>query len=305
MIKIVHVYKGNGSKKRNSVVDAQVNSINYNDIKVIKFPLKTSGMFSYISEYIRLKKFVKIENPDLIHAHYSYSGIISALTSKKTICSLMGCDVFNDYLIIKLLVRFFYKYLWIETIVKSEQQLKLFSKAHLIPNGVDFKNFHTIPKDDAIANTKLKKNKINIIFVSENIGMKVKNYQLALDTMKFLPQKFDLHPVSGITHKELVNYYNAADALLLTSLSEGSPNVIKEAMACNCPIISTDVGDVKQIIKGTNFCYTSNFNPKEIAYKIEKATASKQRSNGRENIKVFDSAVIANKIVNIYRRAVR
>jgi teichuronic acid biosynthesis glycosyltransferase TuaC len=64
---------------------------------------------------------------------------------------------------------------------------------------------------------------------------------------------------------------NAADLLLLTSLTEGSPQVIKEAMACNCPIVATDVGDIREIIGYTDGCYITTFKPSDVAVKIQAA----------------------------------
>ena len=152
-----------------------------------------------------------------------------------------------------------------------------------------------------LKNTELDKNKINIIFVAEHITSKVKNYQLAKAAMKFLPKNYVLYPITGLKHNELINYYNAADMLLLTSFSEGSPNVIKEAMACNCPIVSTDVGDVKQVIKYTENCYNCNFEPQDIAEKITKVANLQSRSNGRDNIKNLDANLIAKKLCNLYK----
>jgi glycosyltransferase involved in cell wall biosynthesis len=62
---------------------------------------------------------------------------------------------------------------------------------------------------------------------------------------------------------------NACDVLVLTSDSEGSPTVIKEAMACNLPIVSVDVGDVAELITDTENCYICRQDPaylKEIRY---------------------------------------
>ena len=305
MIKIVHVYKGNGKNLRNSVIDAQIDSIKDDSIQIIKFPLKTSGALSYFWEFFRLRKYVKENDVDLIHAHYSYSGIISGLTLKKTICSLMGSDVFDESLLIKLVVRFFYNFIWSETIVKSQQMLDFFPNSVLIPNGVNLDFFNIISKNKALDKTDLEENKINIIFVSESIHRKVKNYKLAKYAVNLLPNNFKLNTVSNKTQNQLVNYYNAADVLLLTSNSEGSPNVIKEAMACNCPIVSTDVGDVKQVIEKTDNCYISNSNPKDIADKIIDSTFTGKRTNGRENIKYLDSKVIAKKIVAIYKETAK
>tara|TARA_B100000315_G_C14586843_1_gene593491 strand:- start:2859 stop:3773 length:915 start_codon:yes stop_codon:yes gene_type:complete len=301
-MKIVHVYKGNGKDKRNSVIDAQIDSIQDHTIEIIKFPLSTSGALSYLREFVRLRRFIKGDNIDLVHAHYSYSGIISGLTHRKTICSLMGTDVYAGSWWVKLITRFFYKYIWIKTIVKSRQKQRLFPRAEVIPNGVNFNKFKIIPKEKAIKHTNLTKGKKNIIFIAEHIYEEVKNYSLAEKAFKYLPSNFNLIPVSGVTHDELVYYYNAADALLLTSLSEGSPNIVKEAMVCNCPVVSTDVGDVGKVIYNTAGCFICDYNPKDIAEKIKAAINFDNRTNGRENIIHLNANNIAAKLCQMYKQ---
>ena len=91
---------------------------------------------------------------------------------------------------------------------------------------------------------------------------------------------------------------------MLTSLWEGSPNVIKEAMACNIPIVSTDVGDVREVIGNTEGCYITSFEPEYIAEKIELALQFGKRTDGRENIKHLESSLIARKIIDLYKKIV-
>ena len=116
-----------------------------------------------------------------------------------------------------------------------------------------------------------------------------------------------LVPLKDIPSDQVVYYYNAADVTLLTSLHEGSPNVIKEAMACNCPIVSTDVGDVKDVIADTDGCYITTYDPKDVVEKIKMALEFGKRTKGRERIVQagLDSKTIANKIINIYHQVLK
>jgi len=297
------VYKGIGTNKKNSVIDAQAASLINQAVDIIAFPLKTKGFISYITEYFRLLKYICFKEIDLIHAHYSYSGIISALTFKKTICSLMGSDVFSQPKIVLRITNLFYKYLWKVTIVKSPQMKIDFPKARLIPNGVNFNIFKPEEQRMSVEKTILKRNCFNIIFVAEDINADVKNFKLAQASVKNINRDdITLNPISGLTQNELVNYYNAADLLLITSTSEGSPNVIKEAMACNCPIVSADVGDVRDLIGDIEGCYTTTYEPEDVAEKIRMAIDFGKRTNGRHNIFHLDSDRVANRIVNIYQR---
>ena len=110
----------------------------------------------------------------------------------------------------------------------------------------------------------------------------------------------ELLVVMGIASSKLYLYYSAADVLILTSFHEGSPNVIKEAMACNCPIVSTKVGDVEWITSKTEGCYIAERSIRDVADKLERAiyfANHQNRTNGRERIisLKLDDANIAQK----------
>ena len=98
---------------------------------------------------------------------------------------------------------------------------------------------------------------------------------------------------------------NAADLLLLTSLWEGSPNIVKEAMACNCPIVTTDVGDVRTVFGNIEGCFISNFDSDDVANKIERAILFGLRTEGRKKIidNELDSGSIAKKIIDLYQKS--
>ena len=91
------------------------------------------------------------------------------------------------------------------------------------------------------------------------------------------------------------------DMALMTSFSEGSPQFIKEAMACNLPIVSTDVGDVKEIIQKTEGCYICKNEPEDVAKKIELALDFAKKTTGREKIQHLDNRIIAEKIIQVYQ----
>ena len=99
----------------------------------------------------------------------------------------------------------------------------------------------------------------------------------------------------------MVNYYNASDVILSTSLWEGSPNAIKETMACNIPIVSTDVGDVKDLFGTTEGCYLTSFDLSDVSDKLSKAINFAKRTKGRENISYLKAALVAKKLTDIYK----
>lgn len=149
-------------------------------------------------------------------------------------------------------------------------------------------------------------NKKIILFLADSDNER-KNYKLLRSAVVFFKNKnIKLLCPYPVEHSNLPFYYNAADVLVLTSYAEGSPNIIKEAMACNCPIVSTDVGDVKEVIGNTKGCYIASSEPEDFAEKIQSALEFNEKcgkTKGRERlIKLgLDSVSIAQKIVKIYK----
>jgi glycosyltransferase involved in cell wall biosynthesis len=104
-----------------------------------------------------------------------------------------------------------------------------------------------------------------------------------------------------VSQIELNKYFNAVDALVFTSKSEGSPNVIKEAMASNTPIVTVDVGDVKEVISNAKNCYIVKDTPEEIAEKLFAVLQEGKRTNGRELINHLELSNIAKRVESVYR----
>lgn len=304
-MKVLFVYRGIGKDLKNSVIDAQINSFSGLDIEILKYPINAGGLKGYLRAFVRLKKYLKLNTVDLIHAHYSYSSFLAFFCfPKKTICSLMGSDIYSQNILIKKLTLVFSKYLWKKTIVKSKRMQEMIPDSVVIPNGVNFDEFYPVDRTLALDTTGFDTTKKNIIFIAEDINSKEKNFTLAAEAIsKLNDNSVVLIPVSGKQQSELKYYYSAADLLLMTSLSEGSPNVIKEAMACNCPIVSTDVGDVKEITNGAKACDVTSYNVDEIALSIKQILSLNCKTDGRSRIKHLDSKKVAERLLLLYNEA--
>jgi glycosyltransferase involved in cell wall biosynthesis len=105
-------------------------------------------------------------------------------------------------------------------------------------------------------------------------------------------------------------WYNASDVVILTSLWEGSPNVIKEAMACNRPIVATNVGDIDFLLGDTPNCYVTDFTIAKTAIQIDAALKTHTNSSftpirERINILKLDSHSIALKIIGHYNSLIK
>jgi teichuronic acid biosynthesis glycosyltransferase TuaC len=282
-------------------------------IEVDYFNIIGRRLWGYLRNVTKLRSYIKNTKPDIIHAHYSLSGFISkmTLTGVPVGVSLMGSDINDAHFILGRTIRIFCKYLWNFTIVKSnELKNKLnVSQSFLIPNGVNIGDFIQYDKKSSLDNLGWDDNKIHIIFGADPKRIE-KNYSLAEKAVTIFKKNFmntEIHFLMNIDIYKMPYYYNAANLLLLTSLTEGSPNVIKEAMACNCPIVTTDVGDVAWVLGNVDGCYIADFDPGDIASKIKMAyefSLNRTHTKGRERIIELglDSEIIAKKILDIYKQ---
>jgi glycosyltransferase involved in cell wall biosynthesis len=304
-MKVLFVCSGNSKFGISPLVKTQGESLRKNGIDIEYFTFKGNFLGGYPAGVFKLRKYLKAHKFDIIHAHYSLSAFDATFAgAKPLVVSLMGDDVIGNILM-QSFIRFLHKHKWQITIVKSERmkrRIKI-ADALVVPNGVDLEKFKFIERTTARIKVGFNEKK-HIIFVADP-NRKGKNYQLAAAAVRLLnSQDVELNIVGGVDYDLIPYYMYAGDVLLLTSLSEGSPNVIKEAMACNLPIVSTDVGDVTQIISGTPGCYLTSYDPADVADRLKKALNYAKPTGGRNNIKHLEISTVARKIIDIYNSVI-
>ena len=303
-MKVLFVNRGFGPNLINPVVDSQAKSLINSSIDITTFAVPNGGL-GYLKSFFELRRYLKNNHFDIIHGHYSYCAIIAFFAKKaKIVASLMVGDTdpkTQSYILIKI-ANFFANNLWDATIVKSDEMQLTINRSFVIPNGVSYDRFQIFDIKVAINETGFTK-KINIIFIAQKPEEhKWKNLSLAKAAVKKINNpNVELHILKGIEQEKLPYYYSAADVMLQTSNLEGSPNVIKEAMACSCPIVSTDVGDTKLNIGNTDGCYVTSYDVDDIAEKIKLAISFGRRTNGREDLSHLNDQNIAKKIIKIYQ----
>jgi glycosyltransferase involved in cell wall biosynthesis len=140
-------------------------------------------------------------------------------------------------------------------------------KVRVIPCGIDLERFK--PLDPLICKQRLgwSAGSFHVLFASSN-GDPVKRPWLAraaVAQMSNSNRPSELHCMTGIPNAEVPLWLNASDVLLLTSMHEGSPTVVKEALACGLPVISVDVGDVAERIEGIEGCHVAGPQPSDLA----------------------------------------
>jgi len=310
-VKVLFVSSGGTYNRLSSIIANQALSLRKLDVSVEHFLIKGSGARAYLSHILKLNKHLKSNRYDIVHAHYALSGIVSALSgAKPLIVSLMGSDVLGLSWQ-RLFSRIFSRFFWDSTIVKSEQMKKTLKgfQVSVIPNGVNMSSFRPLSNLE-ISKEILTMKKPLLIFIG-NPSRKEKNFSLAkqaIDRLKNIELNF--LTLSDIKNELISNYMNAASVFVLPSLWEGSPNAVKEAMACNCPVVATDVGDVRWLFGDEPGYFIADFTPEDFAAKIKMAlefSKKHRRTNGRKRIIELglDSESVARRLIGIYNEVLK
>lgn len=310
-MRILFVCSGNNVNQISQVVLNQGLSLEAAGQEIDFYLIKGKGISGYLKNISPLRKYYKEHKPELIHAHYSLSAFIASFVfSKSLVVSLMGSDAkLNFYFKILIsLFQFFFR--WRFMIVKSPEMKEILKlkKANIIPNGVDINLFKPVNTIDSKRILNWNTEKKHILFAA-NPQRPEKNYILLKKAVDLLTLDAEIHVLADVEHKQTPVYFNASDVVVLSSIWEGSPNVIKEAMACNCPVVSTDVGDVRWLFGDEEGYFIADFLPGDFCEKLILAlnfSENKGKTKGRERIIKLglDSTKVAEKIINIYRQAI-
>ena len=243
---------------------------------------------------------------DVIHAHYVFSGIIARLQPFVPVVvtyhgSELGVDRRHWLSRLSRAVSPFFR----QVIVASPRMKQVLNdpRVHVIPCGVDLNAIKPIPLPQARQQLGLPPDKPLVVWVSDPRRPE-KRYSMverAVELVKKDLPDVELVVVSGQPHQVVPVYMSACDVLALTSAHEGSPMVIKEAMACNLPIVSVDVGDVAAVIGETEFCYIAEPTFEGVAEKLRLVLSNRQRTDGRSRIGHLESNSIADQVIEVYR----
>jgi glycosyltransferase involved in cell wall biosynthesis len=241
---------------------------------------------------------------DLIHAHYVFSGII-ALTQRRLPIVLTQHGIEAQVGWTAPLCRLTSR-LTAVTIVTSPTVAAAIGLpgVKIIPCGVDTELFRPGARAEARAALGLPADAPLALFV----GALRPEKRLPLIREAMARLQADLPAARLVTaHTEprerIPLYMNACDVLLLASTAEGAPMVVREAMACNLPVVSTDVGDVRELCAGLPGHFIAAATPDGLAEQIRLALAFGRRTEGRSRILPWSLESVARQIIEIYRQA--
>jgi len=297
----------------------QVEAVKRFGIEFRFFFIQGKGLAGYLKNLGLLKKTLA-DRFDLVHAHYGLAGLLVLIAKGDypLVTTFHGNDINPISMkpgikpnINKILSRIANRYSSHSIFVSKDLALRLKAfpdKYDIIPCQVNLDLFYPIDKISARNQCNLLAEKRYILF-SSSFDNPVKNYSLAKKACDSF-DNVELIELKGYSRQEVNLLMNACDLALITSYNEGSSQFLKEAMACNCPVVSTKVGDVEMIFGDTKGCYISNYNIEDVIDKIKMAfefSRTRNKTNGRERITELelDAEHTSRKIYDIYLEVIK
>jgi len=285
-------------------ISEQVNALQELGIEVQWVYVRRGGLLGYFDLWNAIRKTIPRFKPQVIHAHYGLCGFIANLQRKiPVVTTFPGSDINHKWIRLISIIAMRLSTYSIFMCARQFNLVKRFASANykIMPYGIALNKFTLTEKQEARTRLGYKEDEELVLF-SSRFERLVKNPQLAFDALTHLPQVRLLELTGKYSKEDMVLLMNAVDAALMTSHTEGSPQFIKEVMACGCPIVSVDVGDVKDITKDVDGCYIVSRDPKDIAEKLQLAIDFNKRTQGRQRIMELglSNELVAKKLIDIY-----
>ena len=275
---------------------------------------------NYVTAWAAVQSRLSKGGYDLVHAQFGQSAMPALPTRLPLVVTLRGDDlqgiIDDETSEVTLKGRLLRKFCrWIasraDAVILVSDHMRAFLdpnvRAHIIPSGLDLNTFRVIPRAEARSYLGLSQDKRLVLF-GGNPACARKRYPLAQEAVARLNETLpaELVVAWGVRHTDMPFYMNACDALVFTSMQEGSPNVVKEALACNLPVVSVAVGDVASRLEGvTPSEVCADERPETIAAALDRVLRTPQRSNGRDTVAQLDEDQITAKVIRVYESVLR
>jgi teichuronic acid biosynthesis glycosyltransferase TuaC len=257
----------------------------------------------------------------LVHAHAGETAlVISPLRGLPTIASYCGDDVLGKANDDGTFSRRAKLRRWLiaqsarsqtSTITKSREMAEVLPGSardanFVVPNGINELEFRPMDRTEARRKLGWDRRERVVIFVATRPHEPRKRLDLARAAVaeaELIVGAVRLFVAENVAPSDLPTIMNAADCLILTSRMEGSPNAVKEALMCDLPVVSTDVGDVAELLSDVSLSVVARDDPAELGAALVQIFQAGTRSNGREKRAELKQSEIAKRIIDIYARA--
>ena len=302
---VTAMYPRFGKESSGAFVMQQVEQLRTlgHDVETIDFPGHRSKL-EYAKAAFVVAHQTRRKRYDVVHAHYGVTGLCTLMrNATPMVISLHGSDALVGW--IEPLISRVVCALADATIVVSKAIAQRIPGT-VIPCGVDLALFQPKPRTAARQRLGLLPACKYILFPFDP-ARRVKRFDIASGTIKELAARnVELLTVSNVHYTEMPWYYSAADAMILCSDSEGSPTSVKEALACNLPVVSTDVGDVREIVRGIAGTEIVEQSPVSLAAGLRRVLNRPPDFvfDGRTAMERYSQQKAVEAIVAVYRRVI-
>lgn len=301
-------------------IEEQISALQACNAEIIRYAVTGKGIIGYLRELPQLKRMIRQEKPDVMHAHFGLCGLLATLASiglhTPVVVTYHGCDInakknrpFSKIAMHLSAWNLFVSHRQMLNAFGSEKQANEDTNWSILPCGIDIHLFDSENCCEQWFENRFTSK--NYVLFAGSFADFVKDPALAKQAVDIYnathpDQPIELLELRGYSRDEVVTLMHKCKALLLTSIREGSPQVVKEAMACGCPIVSVDVGDVAERLDQMEGGYViPTRDPHEIAKALEDSIDF-GRTKGREKLLSdgLDNFQIAKKIIEIYKKII-
>lgn len=275
----------------------------------------------YALAWLRLQARLRFRRDryDLIHAQFGQNGLLALPKRLPLVVTFRGSDLQGIVGRSGAITRSGRFLQWVsrlvarraDAVVVVSEHMKRYlpdeMEAAVIPSGLDLDLLRPHPREEARRKLGLPLDKPLVLFAA-NPSLPRKRYPIAREAVQILEQRMPVELVVawGVPHAEMPLYMSACDALVLTSVHEGSPNVVKEALACNLPVVSVDTGDVPERLRDVPGCeLCADDRPETIAAALERVLRRGQRVDGRRAVEHLDERLLAQQMIDVYHGALK
>jgi glycosyltransferase involved in cell wall biosynthesis len=260
-----------------------------------------------------LRRFLKNHAVGVVHAHYGLTGWVArAQTAAPVVVTFHGTDLLGSRRMRagvkaragrfeQLTSRILARVIALPNAVSPKMLSLLPSNATLIPAGIDEHIFRTQDKAEARDALRLSPDERIVLFVANprHTGKQYWLAEAAVSELQAAGSQASLRVVQGVPPVDVALWMAAADALLITSQSEGSPCVVREALACGLPVVSVDVGDVRSRLEAVPGCIITNSDPAAIADALRRVLQADRRVAASKEV-IWTSDAAARELVKAY-----
>ena len=276
---------------------------------------------NYVKAVGALKAKIREFKPDVVHAHFGLSAITAELQSLVPVVTTFHNGETHNWHVNLMSSLMSLRAKHVIYVAQHIYDMVYFNakKYSIIPCGVPMDQCVEMDREEARKQLNWDTKKKYILFGGAFDNLR-KNYPLLKEAVERVGGDIEIIEMRGLTREQCVLRMNACDVFALPTKNEGSPQALKEAMACNCPIVATDVADIKHLLgdlpghyvlpnkKGNAAWWVGDENSaEELAELLKKALAFSGRTEGRKRIEElgYTNELVAKQIVRIYEEILK